>query len=88
MESSNPINIAIKLILMAVLATQTLTWAASDPMEASARAKADRPWFAQFMVGEPKVAGFPGESEADRLKRVQPWKDARFGLFLHWGRSM
>ncbi|MBB3209481.1 hypothetical protein FHS27_005321 [Rhodopirellula rubra] len=28
-----------------------------DPMEASILAKADRPWFAQFMVGEPIVAG-------------------------------
>ncbi|MDP5079809.1 MAG: alpha-L-fucosidase [Opitutales bacterium] len=56
-----------------------------DPMEASVRAKSEQPWFAQYMVGEPIVAGFPGESEADRLKRIQPWEDARFGLFLHWG---
>ena len=54
-------------------------------MEASARAKADLPWPAQYMWGDPLVVGFPGESEADRVKRVQPWKDARFGLFLHWG---
>lgn len=70
--------------LLAVLGAQ-LAFAALDPMEVSVRAKADRPWFAQFMVGEPIVAGFPGESEADRLTRVQPWSEARFGLFLHWG---
>jgi hypothetical protein len=31
-------------------------WAQLDPLDASARAKADRPWFAQFMAGEPVVA--------------------------------
>lgn len=75
----------LTLILGLTLGAQGFLSAAPDPMEASARAKADRPWFAQFMAGEPEVAGFPGESEAARLKRVQPWKDARFGLFLHWG---
>ncbi|MEP2776258.1 MAG: alpha-L-fucosidase [Luteolibacter sp.] len=75
-----------RTILIAALALlHNITSAAPDPMEASALAKADRPWFAQFMSGEPVVAGFPGESEEDRQKRVQPWKDARFGLFLHWG---
>lgn len=78
-------NTHLSFILALALAAQNLLSAAPDPMEASARAKADRPWFAQFMAGEPKVVGFPGESEADRLKRVQPWEDARFGLFLHWG---
>jgi alpha-L-fucosidase len=73
------------LILFAVLGSQAAGWAAPDPMEASIQAKADRPWYAQFMVGEPIVAGFPGESEADRLKRIKPWRDATFGLFLHWG---
>lgn len=78
-------GIAQSLILLAVLGAQTITGAAPDPLEASARAKADRPWFARFMAGEPKVAGFPGEFEADRLERVKLWKEARFGLFLHWG---
>jgi alpha-L-fucosidase len=68
-----------------ILSAETSTRIVPDPMEASARAKEDRPWFAQFMVGEPKVAGFPGESEADRVKRVKAWEEARFGLFLHWG---
>ncbi|MEP4077241.1 alpha-L-fucosidase [Haloferula sp.] len=63
----------------------SLSEAKPDPMEARARAKADRPWFAQFMSGDPVVAGFPGESEEERLKRVAKWEDARFGLFLHWG---
>lgn len=76
---------SLTLIFSLALGALSILSAAPDPMEASARAKADRPWFAQFMAGEPKVAGFPGESEEDRLKRVQPWKDARFGLFLHWG---
>lgn len=75
----------VTLSLLAVLGLHAITAAQPDPMEASIRAKADRPWFAQYMVGEPIVAGFPGESEADRLKRIQPWEDARFGLFLHWG---
>lgn len=75
----------LKGFLLVVLGWQSSIAAEPDPMEASARAKADRPWFAQFMAGEPKVAGFPGESEENRLKRVKPWKDARFGLFLHWG---
>jgi hypothetical protein len=30
-------------------------WAQLDPLEASARAQAYRPWFAQFMAGEPVV---------------------------------
>lgn len=54
-------------------------------MEASIRAKIDKPWFAEFMVGEDAVVGFPGESEQARLKRTKPWRDAKFGLFLHWG---
>jgi alpha-L-fucosidase len=75
----------VTLSLLAVLGLHAIIAAQPDSMEASMRAKADRPWFAQFMVGEPVVAGFPGESEADRLRRIQPWEDARFGLFLHWG---
>lgn len=75
----------LTLSILAAIGLQTLGAAELDPLEASVRAKSDRPWFAQYMVGEPIVAGFPGESEADRLKRIQPWEDARFGLFLHWG---
>lgn len=78
-------NHILKISLLLVLVSTNAVGVNPDPMEASARAKADRPWYAQFMAGEPKVAGFPGETEEDRLKRVQPWKDARFGLFLHWG---
>ena len=73
------------LAQLAVLGSQPVTAADPDPLEALARAKADRPWYAQFMSGDPVVAAFPGESEADRQKRVQKWKDAKFGLFLHWG---
>ncbi|MCM2369617.1 alpha-L-fucosidase [Aporhodopirellula aestuarii] len=73
------------LALLATLGLPTIALAQPDPMESRARAKSDRPWFAQFMSGDPVVAGFPGESEADRTKRVQRWKDAKFGLFLHWG---
>jgi len=71
--------------IFAALGLCTTTSAQLEPLEASARGKSDRPWFAQFMSGDPAVAGFPGESEADRVKRVQKWKDAKFGLFLHWG---
>ncbi|GAA4444741.1 alpha-L-fucosidase [Novipirellula rosea] len=77
-------NLLIAL-LFAAIGVPSIAWAQLDPLEASARAKADCPWFAQFMAGEPVVAGFPGESEADRIKRVKPWADAKFGLFLHWG---
>lgn len=73
------------IFLLAALGVQSFAVAQSDPLESLARAKADRPWFAQFMSGDPVVAGFPGESDADREKRVQKWKDAKFGLFLHWG---
>lgn len=59
--------------------------AQSDPMEASLREKAEMPWFAQFMEGEPLVEGFPGESAGDKAERMKPWRDAKFGLFLHWG---
>jgi alpha-L-fucosidase len=75
----------VTLSLLAVLGLQTFVHAAPDPLEALARAKTGRPWYAQFMSGDPVVAGFPGESEADRVKRVQKWKDAKLGLFLHWG---
>ena len=75
----------LTLSLVGTFAIQVFSDTALDPMEASIRAKAERPWFAQYMVGEPIVEGFPGESEEDRLKRIQPWEDARFGLFLHWG---
>lgn len=78
-------NNTAALFLFAVLGLPSFAWAQADPMEASIRGKADRPWYAQFMVGEPAVAGFPGESDADRAKRAKPWTEARFGLFLHWG---
>lgn len=79
-------RLAAALVASMVNSTVALAVAAQpDPMEASIRAKADRPWFAQYMVGEPIVEGAPEESEADRLKRAKPWMDAKFGLFLHWG---
>ncbi|CAA6677576.1 MULTISPECIES: alpha-L-fucosidase [unclassified Lentimonas] len=73
------------LLVTFVITLQALSAVELDPMEASVRAKTNQPWFAQYMVGEPIVAGFPGESEVDRLERIRPWEDARFGLFLHWG---
>ncbi|CAA6692132.1 MULTISPECIES: alpha-L-fucosidase [unclassified Lentimonas] len=73
------------LLVTFVIALQALNAVELDPMEASVRAKSNQPWFAQYMVGEPIVAGFPGESEADRLERIKRWEEARFGLFLHWG---
>ncbi|TWT80419.1 Alpha-L-fucosidase [Planctomycetes bacterium CA13] len=75
----------LNAICLVTLGLNSLNAAQPDPMEAQARAKADRPWFAQFMSGDPVVAAFPGESEQDRIKRVAKWKDAKFGLFLHWG---
>jgi len=30
-------------------------------------------------------AGVPGESEEARDRRMQWWREARFGLFIHWG---
>jgi len=56
-----------------------------DPMEKSAYLKKDLPWFAQYQVGEPPVVGFPGESLKEKQKRMQPWMDAKYGLFIHWG---
>jgi hypothetical protein len=76
---------AICVYLVAVAVTPHMATAQSDPMEASLRAKAGEPWFAQFMDGEPIVEGFPGESAVDRAKRLKSWRDAQVGLFLHWG---
>jgi alpha-L-fucosidase len=54
-------------------------------MEKSAYLKKDLPWFARFQVGDPPVEGFPGESQKQKQERMQPWLDAKYGLFLHWG---
>ncbi|EMI54222.1 alpha-L-fucosidase [Rhodopirellula sallentina] len=75
----------LTLSLLASIGLPTLAAAPPDPFETLAREKAERPWFARFMSGDPVVSGFPGESEADFARRVQKWKDAKFGLFLHWG---
>ena len=56
-----------------------------DPMEKSAQLKASLPWFARFQVGDAPVEGFPGESPEQKHDRMQPWLDAKYGLFLHWG---
>lgn len=56
-----------------------------DPLEKSAYLKKDLPWFARFQVGDEPVLGFPGESEVEKKKRMKPWMDAKYGLFLHWG---
>ncbi len=83
MKTNGSFRLCVAVPLLLIVSGGTTS--GDDPMEASILAKADRPWFAQFMVGEPIVAGFPGESEADRVQRVKPWRDAKFGLFLHWG---
>jgi len=75
----------VTLGLNSLQAVQLGTTVEPDDMEALAHAKKDRPWFARFMSNDPVVAGFPGESPEDRAKRVAKWRDARFGLFLHWG---
>jgi alpha-L-fucosidase len=31
------------------------------------------------------MAGPPGESEAERDARMKWWREARFGMFIHWG---
>ena len=56
-----------------------------DPLERSALVKKDLPWFARYQVGEPPVEGFPGESAKEKEERIKAWKDAKYGLFLHWG---
>jgi alpha-L-fucosidase len=56
-----------------------------DPMEKSAQLKSSLPWFARFQVGDSPVEGFPGESQEQKQERMQPWLDAKYGLFLHWG---
>lgn len=57
----------------------------NNPMEASAFKKIDLPWFAQYQVGDPPVAGFPVETKAAKKERMQKWMDAKYGLFIHWG---
>ncbi|MGQ1786146.1 alpha-L-fucosidase [Saccharicrinis sp. GN24d3] len=57
----------------------------ADPMEKSALLKSSLPWFARFQVGDLPVVGFPGETEKEKKQRMQPWVDAKYGLFLHWG---
>jgi len=37
------------------------------------------------MSGDLVVSAYPDETDADRAKRIQKWKDAKFGLSLHWG---
>lgn len=27
----------------------------------------------------------PGSEDADRIRRMKWWHDARFGMFIHWG---
>ena len=55
------------------------------PLEKSAYLKKDLPWFARFQEGEPPVAGFPGETYEAKKQCMQKWRDAKYGLFLHWG---
>jgi len=75
----------VTLGLNSLQAVQPDTTVQPNAMEVLAHAKKDRPWFARFMSNDPVVAGFPSESPEDRAKRVAKWRDARFGLFLHWG---
>jgi len=39
-------------------------------------------WNAQ---GQPSAKGFSAESEEERNARMAWWREARFGLFIHWG---
>src|SRR4051794_17430750 len=34
---------------------------------------------------EPKPQGMPGETKEHREQRMQWWREARFGMFIHWG---
>src|SRR5207253_679341 len=38
-----------------------------------------------FAQDEPKPQGLPGETKEHRDARMQWWRDARFGMFIHWG---
>ncbi len=33
------------------------------------------------------IPTFPGETEAERDVRMQWWRDAKYGMFIHWGAS-
>ena len=94
---SNQSKIALKLkILLLVLGVfigcqkkNTNTFGSEpenrDPLEKSARLKAGLPWYARYQVGDPVVKGFPEETTEEKRRRLQSWRDAKFGLFIHWG---
>lgn len=41
--------------------------------------------FSAVVVGSVSVAQTAGESSADRDARMSWWREARFGMFVHWG---
>ena len=38
-----------------------------------------------FSATRPVVAQSPGETDQERAERMDWWRDARFGMFIHWG---
>ncbi len=45
--------------------------------------KQDKP--AESATTQPTAASFPRETEENRNARMSWWRDARFGMFIHWG---
>ena len=37
------------------------------------------------MAAEPAASGLPEETKAQRDQRMAWWREARFGMFIHWG---
>jgi alpha-L-fucosidase len=42
-------------------------------------------WAAVAPLARPALAAPPDETKAERDARIKWWRDARFGMFIHWG---
>ena len=73
------------IILLFFLAAASLTHAATTNSEPSATTPTVMPTPPPAVDPNHPVSSVPGESKEQRDDRMAWWRDAKFGMFIHWG---
>ena len=83
MKPISPHSLALGLLLLAKARLQAETTTNSAP--ALAGETNARPSLAMLRAEDAPVSSLPSETAAQRDARMAWWREAKFGLFIHWG---
>ena len=81
MKLSTPSNSSLLFLLLLTSLASARAAEPAQPLAASSPAKAS----AYMQNTEAPVSSMPGEAAEQRDQRMAWWREAKFGMFIHWG---